>query len=186
LPTNTITVSSYTYPAAGLGIATAQPLYVKGDYNVTVDWKNFAYNLGSTTNGETVPAALIGDAVTLLSSNFVDNAAGGTEDPTPGQNYITLNAACFEGVVPSNGSYYSGGLENFLRLLENWSGKTVSYNGSIVVMFPSTYATNHWGGDYYGAPTRAWGFDTTFENPGSQPPIFPNIKGDARYTWTFH
>jgi hypothetical protein len=179
LPTNSY---SSTLQAVGLGIATAQPLYVEGNYNVTVDNQNYAYSLGSTTNGCTLPACLIGDAITLLSSNFVDN---GSEKTTATQNYITLNAASFEGIVPSNGAYYSGGLENFLRLLEDWGGKTITYNGSIVVMFPSTYATNHWGSAYYGAPIRAWGFDATFMQQGKQPPLFPSLKADARSAWTY-
>jgi hypothetical protein len=178
LPTNTYGALN----ASGLGIATAQPIYVEGNYNVTVDNKNYAYTLGSTSNGCTLPACLIGDAVTLLSSNFLDN---GSEKTTATQNYITLNAATFEGIVPSNGAYYSGGLENFLRLLEDWGSKTVTYNGSIVVMFPSTYATNGWGSAYYGAPLRAWGFDTTFMQQSKQPPLFPSLKADARSAWTY-
>ena len=185
LPTNTVPNSNGAYRRSGLGIATAQPIYVEGNYNVTTDLVHFAYTLGSTTNN-TLPACLIGDAVTLLSSNFTDNASGGTENPAPNQTIITLNAACFEGIVPSNTNYYSGGLENFLRLLENWgSSRTVVYNGSIVVMFPSVYATGHWGGAYYGAPNRAWGFDTTFTQPSGLPPLCPSLKGDARAAWTY-
>jgi hypothetical protein len=182
LPTN----KCGTYQASGLGVATPMPIYVEGNYNVTTNGVNFAYTLGSTTNGCSLPACLIGDAITLLSSNFVDYATAGNPDPTPTVSGITLNAACFEGVVPSNGSYYSGGLENFLRLLEGWSGKTVTYNGSIVVMFPSVYATNHWGGSYYSAPNRSWGFDTTFSQPGLLPPLCPSLKGDARATWHYY
>jgi hypothetical protein len=187
LPTNTYNNGSSTLQARGLGIATAQPIYVQGNYNVTVNNNTFAYALGSTTNGCTLPASLIGDAVTLLSSSFADYTSSATAPlkPTPTQNAITLNAACFEGIVPSDGGDYSGGLENFLRLLENWGTKTINYNGSIVVMFPSTYATNHWGGSYYGAPLRAWGFDATFLQASKQPPLFPSLKADARSAWTY-
>jgi hypothetical protein len=183
LPTNTCG----SHLARGLGIATAQPIYVQGNYNVTVDNNNFAYALGSTTNGCTLPACVIGDAVTILSSSFMDYVSSATAPlkPTPIQSAITLNAACFEGIVQSDCVYYSGGLENFLRLLENWGSKTVNYNGSIVVMFPSTYATNHWGSAYYGAPNRAWGFDTTFMQQSKQPPLFPSLKADARSAWTY-
>jgi hypothetical protein len=185
LPTN----ACGTYKASGLGVATAMPIYVEGNYNVTRNNANFAYTLGSTTNGCSLPACLIGDAVTIISSNFTDYASGSlpnSQNPNPSQNIITLNAACFEGIVPSNGSYYSGGLENFLRLLENWGSKTVTYNGSIVVMFPSVYATNHWGGGYYTAPSRSWGFDTTFSQPGGLPPLCPSLKGNARATWHYY
>ena len=75
----------------------------------------------------------------------------------------------FEGIVQSNPTIsgnYSGGVENFLRLLESWSSKTLTYNGSIVVMFPSIYATNSWEptGNYYNPPTRNWAFDANFTN----------------------
>ena len=192
LPTNTVhnANNGQQVRASGLGIATPFPIYVEGNYNVTTDCVHYAYSLGSTSNGYTLPACLIGDAVTLLSSNFVDytNSSTAPLDPNPSQTVITLNAACFEGIVPSNGSYYSGGLENFLRLLENWgSSKTVTYNGSIVVMFPSFYATNHWRSSpaYYGAPSRAWGFDTTFMQTIGQPPLFPSLKADARASWSY-
>jgi len=188
LPTNTVPNTRGPYRLSGLGIATPEPIYVKGNYNVTTDYVHFAYALGSTTNGCTLPAALLGDAVTLLSSNFGDYVSSSTaplKPPPTNQTVITLNAACFEGIVPSNTNYYSGGLENFLRLLENWGGDTVVYNGSIVVMFPSIYATNHWGSSYYGAPNRAWGFDVTFTLPAGLPPLCPSLKGDARAAWTY-
>lgn len=191
LPTNTVPNASAngSYRLSGLGVATPEPIYVKGNYNVTTDYVHFSYALGSTTNGYTLPACLLGDAVTLLSSNFGDYVSSATaplNPPPTNQSVITLNAACFEGIVPSvTNQYYSGGLENFLRLLENWGGNTVTYNGSIVVMFPSFYATNHWGSTYYGAPKRAWGFDTTFTLPAGLPPLCPSLKGDARSAWTY-
>ena len=69
------------------------------------------------------------------------------------------------GIVPSTNSIYSGGVENFLRTAgELVSSSTLWYNGSIVVMFPSQYATNYWQqtGNYYNAPNRNWAFDTNF------------------------
>jgi hypothetical protein len=98
-----------------------------------------------------------------------------------------------EGIVRSTNGNYSGGLENFLRLLENWSGAgaTLWYNGSIVVMFPSQYATNYWKGPgstanstyYYGAPTRKWAFDTNFVQQIGLPPLTPQAKGVIRANW---
>jgi hypothetical protein len=79
-------------------------------------------------------------------------------------------------------------VENFLRLLENWSGSTLWYNGSIVVMFPSQYATNYWQApgsspDYYNVPTRKWAFDTNFENYLNLPPMTPTSQAVIRATW---
>jgi len=177
LPTN----ACNSYPASGLGIATAMPIYVKGHYNITTNGVNFAYTLGSTTNN-TLPAALIGDAVTILSGSWNDAAyvSGYALASRPAVN-TTINAACFVGIVPSNGSYYSGGLENFLRLLESWNGDILTYNGSTVAMFPSMYATNKWmmAGNYYTAPARAWGFDTNFLNLSKLPPFTPWVVGNT-------
>ena len=71
---------------------------------------------------------------------------------------------------------YSGGVENFLRMLESWgTSGDLWYNGSIMAMFPSRYATNFWQqtGNYYDAPTRHWAFDTNFVNPARLPPCTP-------------
>jgi hypothetical protein len=172
---------------SGLTVATAQPLYVEGNYNVTNNGKT-ALTLGSTTNGGSVPAALIGDAITILSSSWSDGYNSGTSLSSRNATMDdTVNAACLEGIVPSaNGANYSGGVENFLRFLENWSS-TMTYNGSIVCMFPSEYATSTWQqtGIYYNPPTRAWGFDPTFGNgQASLPPLSPQAKYVIRSTYS--
>ncbi len=55
-----------------------------------------------------------------------------------------VNAAIMTGNVQSTnlttGEGYSGGLENFPRLLENWSGKTFTYQGSLVCLWQSQRA----------------------------------------------
>jgi hypothetical protein len=78
---------------------------------------------------------------------------------------------------------YSGGVENFFRLLETWG--TFYWNGSIIVMFPSQYATNSFvnTGNYYVAPTRHWAFDTNFTAQGGLPPLTPQSKGVIRANW---
>ena len=99
----------------------------------------------------------------------------------------TVNAAALEGIVQSTNSNYSGGVENFLRLEEDWSGGVVlTYNGSIVVMFPSIYATSPWpgtGGIFYNPPTRNWAFDLNFTNPNKLPPLTPKVFVMIRSTW---
>lgn len=166
----------------GLTIATPDPIYVKGNYNTTTDGTHFSTALGDTTY--TRPAALLGDALTLLSSNWKDTYTSSTSLSTRSPTDTTLNAATMEGIVPSNGSQYSGGVENFVRLLENWSGHTIYYNGSIVVMYPSQYATNFWSGSYYSVPTRKWGFDLNFTNQTKLPPLTPHAKALFRASWS--
>ena len=190
---NSVPLSSSTLPAvrlvkgqqlppAGLTVATAQPLYVEGNYNVQTNAGGIQdLTLGSTINGQTVPASLVADAVTILSSAWSDNFNSSTALTSRNAAITTINAACLQGIVPSftdssGTQHYSGGVENYLRLLESWSGDTLTYNGSMVVLFPSQYATNLWNspGICYEPPTRAWGFDVTFLNGSSYlPPLTP-------------
>ncbi|HTQ51550.1 MAG TPA: hypothetical protein VMJ12_12625 [Candidatus Acidoferrales bacterium] len=183
-------VNGQQLPSAGLTISTAQPIYVVGNYNTTTDGVHFATSLGSTTNGYTRPAALMGDAVSILSTNWHDSYNSSTDLSTRTAVNTTINAATLEGIVQStavgNTKYYSGGLENFLRLNEQWSGDTLTYNGSIVVLFPSQYATNYWINASYGVPTRAWGYDLTFSKGASYlPPLTPTAKYIYRQTWAY-
>jgi len=193
---NSVTMTSTTLPGVqvdhgaqlppyGLGIATPQPIYVTGNFNVQDTTGN---NIGQLVTTHTYPAALYADALTVLSSSWNDTNYTSSHDTSLGSRTLpvatTVNAATLEGIVPSSGANYSGGVENFIRLLEDWSGTTLTYNGSIVVMFPSQYATNYWGNsDYYGIPTRNWAFDINFAS-GSEPPMAPRVKGIIRQGWT--
>ncbi|MGC9942653.1 MAG: hypothetical protein ABSE48_12525 [Verrucomicrobiota bacterium] len=171
-------------PTNGLTVVTPQPMYVEGDYNTTTNGLVFSRGtLGDTTN--TYPAGLFADAVTILSSNWSDAYNSSTTLASRAPVDTTINAATLEGIVPSNGLNYSGGVENFLRLLENWGG-TLTYNGSIVVMFPSQYATSPWQqtGHYYNAPTRNWGFDLNFNQSTGLPPLTPQVKQTVRGSWS--
>jgi hypothetical protein len=170
---------------AGMTLVTPQPLYVKGDYNVQTVGSPLLGSAGGNTT-YTYPAAIMGDAITILSSNWSDADTSittlGSRTPTS----TTVNAACLEGIVQSTNSNYSGGLENFLRLEENWTSSTyLYYNGSIVVMFPSIYATNFWQptGNYYNPPNRQWAFDFNFTNPVALPPHTPSASDIIRFSW---
>ena len=181
-------VDGQQLPSDGLTVVSAQPMYVEGNYNVQTNAGGSQdLSLGSTVNGQTVPAALIGDAITILSSALSDSNNSGTALSSRTPVATTVNAACLEGIVPSaNGANYSGGVENFLRLLENWSNQTLTYNGSIVVMFPSQYATKSWlpTGNYYNAPIRQWGFDVNFlKGQKYLPPLTPQAKYVIRSSW---
>ena len=170
----------------GFTVATAQPIYVWGNYNSANDKGSSALQ---NSTAYTWPAGLIGDSITILSGSWND----GTTSKRPGASDTTVNAAMVAGIVRSKSSYnsstgigYSGGVENFLRTLESWgSAGDLWYNGSIVVMFPSQYATNYWvqTGNYYDAPTRHWAFDTNFTVQGGLPPLTPQAKGVVRAIW---
>ena len=172
-------------PADGLTVATPQPIYVKGHFNLNND----STTAGLTNTSQTEAAALIGDAVTLLSENWSDAYNSGTGLSSRSTVNTTVNAALLAGIVKSthvgNTKYYSGGVENFPRFLENWSGSTLTYNGSMVVMYPSRSGTNYWiaPGTYYNAPTRKWAFDVNFLDPNRLPPLTPQVRKLVRGQW---
>ena len=175
---------------SGLTVTTPQPIYVKGNYNVQTAGSAASASAGTADTTYTYPAALMADAITVLSANWSDTYNSGTAPSSRAPSSTTVNAAALEGIVQSTNSggslYYSGGIENFLRLEENWSSSyTLTYNGSIVVMFPSIYATSFWQvpGNYYNPPTRKWGFDMNFTNPNKLPPLTPKIYRISRCLW---
>ena len=166
-------------PARGLTVATADPLYVQGHYNQI----NSAY-LGTTNTSTTLPASLVGDAITILSVNWDDSDSSSslssrTAAPT------TVNAAILAGDVPTVAGQYSGGMENFPRFLESWGlANPFTYNGAMIKMFPSLYATNYWGkGNVYNPPARKWAYDVNFEDPTKLPPLTPSLLRVIRSQW---
>jgi len=182
LPHSTNIINGIQNLTSGLTVATPQPLYVYGNYNVQIDGDAAGTTPGSNNMAHTYPAALMADAITVLSGSWHDSYTVSTSlgIRTPGSTAIT--AACIMGNVPSTtnttmpGGFngYSGGVENSLRLLENWGG-ALTYNGSLCVLFPSQYATNFWQptGNYYNAPERIWSFDSNFTNVAELPPLTP-------------
>ncbi len=133
----------------GFTVVTPMPMYVYGNYNAS---NSFGSSLSQNSTTYTWPAALMADAITILSPNWND----ATTSLRPTASSITVNAACLAGIVPSTNTMYSGGVENYLRTLENWSSSSLWYNGSFVAMFPSQYATNYWqqtGNLLYSHPT---------------------------------
>ena len=166
-------------PPRGLTVATARPLYVWGHYNQTNDT-----NLATTNTITTVPASLVGDALTILSENWRD--ANSTSDVSS-RNAIatTVNAAILAGAVDTTSTAYSGGMENFPRFLESWGlANTLTYNGSMVKMFPSLYATNAWGNNnVYAPPKRDWAYDMNFNDSTRLPPLTPSLSKVFRDVW---
>jgi hypothetical protein len=97
-----------------------------------------------------------------------------------------VNAAFLAGAVETTGGAYGGGMENFPRFLETWGlGNQFTFNGSMVKMFPSLYATGTWGRtNVYGPPKRAWSYDLNFEDPTRLPPLTPGLCKVVRSLWT--
>ncbi len=152
-------------------IATDRPLYVQGDYN-TGGWQ---------------PAAFVGDAISLLSNDWDDEDH---EDPRivrPNAERTTFYAAILAGhsatpcdheEVGCPGGYedfYGGGIENFPRFLENWTGEKLKYVGALVSIHISQHAVGTWSDRPYSPPRRDWSFEVRFEDPQNLPPGTPVV-----------
>jgi hypothetical protein len=171
-------VNGLRLPPNGLTVATGRPLYVLGDYNTD------SANRGSTNTSTSRPASLVADAITILSDSWTDaNSTNAVGSRTASST--TVNAAFLTGVVETTLGHYSGGMENFPRFLETWGSANVfTYNGSMVKMFPSLYATNVWGqANVYDPPARNWAYDANFGDPTKLPPKTPSLLKVIRNQW---
>ena len=173
--------------SGGFTVGSENPLYIYGDYNS---------NPGDPiwTGGADVAhsaAGVIADAVTVLSNNWSDweslNSPSNDGPRTAATTYYRTAVASGKninfsvaGIAWAVGDWGTdGGLHNFLRLLENWGGQTLNYNGSMVSMFYATYATGtdkNGGGTTYEPPTRNYNFDADFTQPQNLPPGTPMFR----------
>lgn len=194
----------------GVTVATNAPVYVVGNYNspgvnagtrsgTAVGTETIA-TIGDYKDGE-VAAAVIADAVNILSNAWWSSGtlagdastlanSSGTVPSTLTASSTEICAAFLTGNVATTGSgnvdsNYSGGVENFPRLHENWTAsgnRTLRYRGSMVALFNSEVATGQWTNARYSAPTREWGFNKMF-GEGRQPPGTPMIRTFRRITY---
>ncbi len=155
--------------SSGLTVCSRDPVYVHGDFN-TVSKK---------------PAAIMSDAITILSNGWVDG--DGTlpiTDPNRKAVQTTVNVSYMTGNVPSGAGQYSGGFDNLPRFLEDWSGIDFNWTGSAVDLWESEIAIGQYSyGLYYKAPNRNWSFDTDLLDPANLPPGTPLISVVQRTGW---
>ncbi len=172
--------------ATGLTVATENPLYVWGNYNLPN-----AAHAGTTNTTATFPASLVCDAITILSASWTDSGYGNGSASlgSRGAASTTVNAAIIAGSVYTTGSavgQWSGGVHNLTRLLESWSGQTLTLNSSLVNLYDSAKATTQFQNPniYYTAPSRNFNFDQNFLNAAKLPPGTPTVSVISRSKWT--
>lgn len=163
--------------SAGFTVATDDPIYVQGDYN-TQDWAG---------TDEIAKALVAGDALSILSNAWDDaNSAKSKSNRIASEtttNLVALNGIVPSGTDPGDGLSYSGGVENYFRYLEKWSGKNHIFNGSIINLWESQQATGLWGGgSIYSPPGRVWSWDTALGGI-SGPPGSPVTVQLLRSNW---
>jgi hypothetical protein len=114
---------------------------------------------------------------------------------------MAINAALLSNTPVSNGNkgtgrfvggagteFYSGGVNNYIRLLEDWNNNgnayALNYTGSLISLgAPLEYSGRYKGGgtdpnipgdtSYYNVPFRNFNYDREFNNIGKLPPLTP-------------
>jgi hypothetical protein len=160
------TYSSLSSNYGGFTLAAENPIYVLGDYNADTSLGS-GNQFNDALSRCHVPAAVIGDAVTVLSNSWSDTWTSTSWTSSGDGQSFTNNLS---GRAPSNTSYRmaviagknvsfahpsgwpvdlasttgtDGGVHNFLRLLENWtSGTMLNYKGSLISFWYSVQATS--------------------------------------------
>jgi Tfp pilus assembly protein PilX len=171
----------------GFTVVSEEPVYIWGDYNSGVA-DPFFPSFGANATTPHSAAAIIADAVTLLSPNWLDINSFSSPSLIAGRNatdsYYRVAIAAGKSIPfpqPAWGGQdmgTDGGMHNFLRYLENRGGTNVYYAGSLISMYYSQYATGIFKccSSVYGAPTRNYFFDNQFLNPNNLPPGTPMFQ----------
>jgi hypothetical protein len=180
----------------GFSVATNGGIYVVGDYNTTAPLVGGlpVYPRSEDGSAGFVPAMLIADCITLLSAGWNDANAGSAlasrvavpNASDPADLTMALNAGLLTGNKPSTPIKTSGGAQNLVRYLEDWTGRNVSFYGSIGRLFTSNIFVASYGGvgSIYNQPNRSFGFDHNILLYA--PPGTPNTTSFSRgsfFTW---
>ncbi|MDD4879673.1 MAG: hypothetical protein PHR22_04380 [Candidatus Omnitrophica bacterium] len=171
---------STIYKDIGLTVVSNDPIYIQGNYNTD--------NPKSTL--------VICDSVNLLSNNWNTNAQHPSDSSYTDFTYrtatdTTFNTSFIAGVDITTAGHYNGGLENYPRLSESWSNRTLSINGSFIELWntadpasnPYGIAQGPWkygGPNFYTAPgNRNWNYNNTT----NVAPFTPNAVEAQRTIW---
>ena len=175
-------------PAPGLTIASENPVYVQGNFNATAS---------SVTQEPNVAAAIIADAVTLLSNGWNDirsftspHAASGRAASQTGFRMAVLAGKSLAFARPTAWTAMrdfgtDGGAHDFLRFVETWGSGQLTYSGSLVSFFSSRQAVGTYKSgvtlaaaqrNVFSVANRAFTFDTDFLAPTLLPPGTPSFR----------
>ncbi|OBQ34479.1 MAG: hypothetical protein AN487_18030, partial [Anabaena sp. CRKS33] len=181
--------NSYKEEEKGLTLATNLPTYIKGDFNLHTQeeftqtlvesWSNFytrtTFNnnfacraddsrfLNCKTGDEWRPANILADAVTLLSGDFdfdfkeLGYTIGSQQTANKDTTFNLIIAA---GDNPAQPTVDNGGLNNLVRVIENWTSNKIKLNGAFMQVKKSAYATGtNPPQPINNPPTRQWRYD---------------------------
>ncbi|MFM6763903.1 MAG: hormogonium polysaccharide biosynthesis protein HpsA [Dolichospermum sp.] len=208
---NLLRTNTYIEEEKGLTLATNLPAYIKGDFNLHTqeeftqtlaeNWSNFytrttfnnnfACRSGDsrfpncTTGDEWRPANILADAVTLLSGDFDFKELGyaiGSQQIA--KNDTTFNLIIAAGDNPAKPTQDNSGINNLVRVIENWTSRKIKLNGAFIQVKKSAYATGTNPPQILNnPPTRQWSYDVglLFQSPdlfASKLAVTPNEPPD--------
>ena len=160
----------------GLTIVSNDPMYIQGNFNTT----------------SKKPVAVVADAMNLLSNHWNDSqsTSNNVNSGSPRTaTATTFNAAFIAGIKPTVTGNYNGGLENYPRFHERWTGVNCSVTGSFVSLWNSQLAAGNWvygqqaSNSQYTAPNRLWTYDASFSDGTTLPPFTPWAVEIVKGAW---
>jgi hypothetical protein len=182
--------------AGGFTVVSENPIYVLGDYNASV-----ANGYNDVSGKCHVPAAVMGDAVTLLSNNWAPGAQSGHTSGDYNSFLYPAASACNNRCATT--TYYrmavmggktnsfpepswgkkdtgtDGGVQNFLRYLEDWSNIPLYYLGSLTSFYMARQGAgifkDQFNSTVYKPPVRNFTFDVDFQSISKLPPGTPRF-----------
>lgn len=177
----------------GFTFASEQGVYVQGNYNATgintlPTSGNSPYSDYQPFNTAThIAASVVGDAITILSNSWNDAQSFSSPYDQSARLASTtqMRFAMIAGdtiaskeVAPNQGGIspdLNGGVHNFKRFLERWTGNRLDYSGSLINLFLSHNNNGSFKccNTVYNPPIRNWVFDSTFLDPARMPPGTP-------------
>jgi hypothetical protein len=188
----------------GLTIISENPVYVQGNFNADGNVTTGPEKSGASYESRP-PASIVADSFSILSTSWIsgdDNPGSGTFNASTygGRSSAAsteVNAAILAGVNQSNQSLdtgtfsyngTTGGLNNFPKFLEHWSG-TFKYSGSMVSLWFAKQAAGQYRSagtsqGVFSAPTRDWAFNTQYLNPNSLPRLTPIVRVYSTADWS--
>ena len=190
----------------GFTVGSENPVYIYGDYNTNA--ADLIWNTPPGADAAGMAAAgIVADAVTVQSNAWIDQNSFYSVWPT--NPYAGVNSVGFNVPAPArtaatthyrvavasgknmnfpfpaweNNNDYGfgtdGGVHNFIRFVEDWSGSTLNYEGSLVSLYYATYGTGLFkccNYSVYVPPARNYIFDPDFTIPSQLPPGTPMFR----------
>ncbi|MEM9536718.1 MAG: hypothetical protein AAGA40_13730 [Cyanobacteria bacterium P01_E01_bin.45] len=175
----------------GLTIVTDIAMYVQGNYNCSRRDGSGGFVNGCSPDATTgtldddlnsrYPASLLADSMNILSNSWnvwTDDRVYTGDGPNASETTVYaafLAGTETTGVEGSPGGAYGGGLENYPRFHERWSGVRNFYRGSLVSLGNPRYVSGSWGNQQYRPPQRDWNYELRFNSASGLPPLSPRF-----------